>query len=84
MSKAEVIVSVLFEGHNQPDDNLESVVGHAIGAGSACWDNLMGAGVFQSERASQIVDDVVGWVNEHYVALDEGMLEAQNSRDLLP
>lgn len=34
----------------------------AIGAGSACWDNLAGAGVFESERAAAIADDVIAHV----------------------
>lgn len=41
------------------DTPLEQVIGEAIGAGSVCWEHPEKAGVFQSERASKIVDEVV-------------------------
>jgi hypothetical protein len=34
--------------------SLEAAVFQALGAASACWENLEGAGVFQSERAKEI------------------------------
>ena len=33
-------------------EDITAVVYLAIGAGSACWENLEGAGVFESTRAS--------------------------------
>lgn len=41
------------------DTPIEEVIAQAIGAGSMCWENVKKAGVFDSERASQIVDEVV-------------------------
>lgn len=47
-------------------DTLEEAVWLSIGAASACWDNLSGAGVFESERAAAIsatlLDLVRGYV----------------------
>jgi hypothetical protein len=41
------------------DTPLEEIIGNAVGAASTCWKHVEKAGVFQSERASQIVDEVV-------------------------
>jgi hypothetical protein len=41
------------------DTPLEEVIGNAIGAGSMCWEHPEKAGVFDTERASQIMDEVV-------------------------
>ena len=54
--------SILFPGRESDPDTIEAVVGEAIGAGSVCWESLTGTGVFQDQRASQIVDEVVAWV----------------------
>lgn len=40
-------------------DPLSTVVFEALGAVSDCWDNLPGAGVFESERARDIGDRLV-------------------------
>lgn len=37
-------------------------IAEAIGAGSSCWDNLAGAGVFESERAAAIAEDLIAHV----------------------
>jgi hypothetical protein len=39
-----------------------SVIGQYIGAAAACWENLYGAGEFQSQRASRIVDEILDYV----------------------
>ena len=41
------------------DTPLEQIIGEAIGAASTCWEHLENTGVFDAERASQIVDEVV-------------------------
>lgn len=41
---------------------IETAVGEAIGAVSACWENLSGAGIFESTRAKQIVDELVAYI----------------------
>lgn len=42
---------------------LEAAVGQAIGAASVCWDDLSGAGVFHSDRAAEIVQALMGEIN---------------------
>lgn len=46
----------------QSADTLEEAVGLSIGAASACWDNLSGAGVFESERAAVITETLLDLV----------------------
>jgi hypothetical protein len=43
--------------------NDREAVFQAVGAASACWDNLEGAGVFESEKAKDIGEELMGWVN---------------------
>jgi hypothetical protein len=43
--------------------NDHEAVFQAVGAASACWENLEGAGVFQSDRAKEIGEELMGWVN---------------------
>lgn len=62
--------SVLFDGVNNPN-TLEEVVGQAVGAASVCWESMEGTGIFQEDRARQIVDDVVGWVNKNYIRVNQ-------------
>ena len=59
----------LFTGYNQPS-TLSEVIGQGIGAGSACWSNLSGAGVFESERARGITVEIINWVEMNYVQVD--------------
>jgi len=40
-------------------DTVEEIVGQAVGAASMCWTKPEGAGEFDSERASKIVDDAL-------------------------
>lgn len=42
------------------ESELRVKITEAIGAGSACWDNLRGAGVFESERAAQVAQTLIG------------------------
>lgn len=41
-----------------PDCGLKTFIGEAIGAASMCWATPEGAGIFDSTRASAIVDAV--------------------------
>lgn len=41
------------------DGQLQGEVGFIVGAASSCWSDLAGAGVFESERASALVDLLV-------------------------
>lgn len=56
---------VLFDGRHEPR-TLSEVIGQGVGAGSACWDNLSGAGVFESTRAKTIVDEILNWIHDRY------------------
>lgn len=55
-------------GENNPK-TLSEVIGQGSGAISMCWSDISDAGVFQSELASSIVDEMVGWIEEHYIPL---------------
>ena len=54
----------------QIDTPVDDIIGEAIGAASVCWENPGGAGAFDSERASIIVDEVMAalrqklWVSD--------------------
>lgn len=50
-----------------PPESLEQAVGEAVGAASTCWTNLGDAGVFKSEQAVEVVNGLVGWINENYI-----------------
>lgn len=52
-------------------DDLHAAIFQAVGAASACWSNLDGAGVFHSERAKAIGDTIVARVQ---------VLEAERDR----
>lgn len=43
---------------------IETAIGIVVGAASACWSNLEGAGKFQSQRASALVDVLMDRVRE--------------------
>jgi hypothetical protein len=49
--------------------NLREAVGVAIGAASMCWERPEGAGVFQSDRAVQVMEALVQWVESHQAKL---------------
>lgn len=40
---------------------IEEAVFQALGAASACWENLSGAGVFESTRCKQIGDELIAY-----------------------
>lgn len=50
---------------DQEADSPEQAVFLALGAASACWDNLRGAGVFESTRAKQIGDQLMAYLYDH-------------------
>lgn len=41
---------------------LETAVFEALGAASVCWENMSGTGVFQSDRAKQIGEELVEFI----------------------
>jgi hypothetical protein len=56
----------IFDWANDEDAVLGTVLGNGVGAGSACWSNLEQAGVFDSVRASEIVQEMEAWILAHY------------------
>jgi hypothetical protein len=46
-------------------DSMEAAVMLALGAASNCWERHGGGGVFQSERAGQIGEDLCRWLRAH-------------------
>lgn len=48
--------------------SLDEAVGVALGYASACWSNLNGAGVFESDRAAQASRELVRYISEAYKA----------------
>ena len=53
-----------FQAGDQPL-NLSDVVFQALGAASVCWENLAGAGVFDSQRAKMIGHEVMRWIRQN-------------------
>lgn len=52
------------EARESGRDELEQVVGVYGGYLSACWENLSGAGVFESTRARAAAEAMVAWLRE--------------------
>lgn len=57
---------ILFRGKESDPINLGEVICQAIGAASICWDHPRRAGVFNSDRALAISDEVIAWIDAHY------------------
>lgn len=57
----EIADRALSEG----GDPLAELVGQYGGFTSVCWENMAGAGVFQSEDAAAATDQVVAWIRDH-------------------
>lgn len=51
-------------------DPLASVIAQAVGAASACWDNLPGAGIFMDQAAVEITDNLLAFLREQGVPRD--------------
>jgi hypothetical protein len=62
---------LIFDDSASEPRDLSELIGQAMGAASMCWDNVRGAGVFQSERASRITQEVIDWIEANY-ELKEG------------
>lgn len=45
-------------------EELKKFIGEKVGQATACWDNLEGAGVFQSEKASEILDEIFAAIDK--------------------
>ena len=55
--------------------DLPTKVFQAIGAASVCWENFnkegvqLNVGVFESDRAKQIADDLLTYINSNYIKI---------------
>jgi hypothetical protein len=47
-----------------PELPIEEFIGQAVGAASMCWENPEGAGVFDSERAERIAEELTARISE--------------------
>lgn len=65
--------------YDRPPAGLSEAVQVAVGGASACWENLGGAGVFQSDRALEISDALIAWIEDNYVTKVEAMEQAQQA-----
>lgn len=55
-----------YKLYDREPEDLSEAVFQALGAASSCWDNLLGAGVFESERARDIGIDLMTYINDNY------------------
>ena len=49
----------------QGADTIEEAIGLSLGAASVCWENVAGAGVFESSRASLICETLTELVRDY-------------------
>ncbi len=54
------------QGSSEGYRELSRIVGEAVGAGSACWENLGGAGTFRSTEAAKVVEDALAAIMSKY------------------
>lgn len=50
-------------------DPVLSAIQVALGAASVCWESMDGTGVFQSERAAQIAEDLAAHLRRDYALM---------------
>src|SRR5882724_6184146 len=46
---------------------LDEFLGQAVGAASTCWSDMAGQGIFESERALQIVNEIKFYIFQMFV-----------------
>ena len=74
---------ILFKDRDSDPDSLRSVIAEAIGAASVCWENMEGTGIFDEQRATEILEEVVTWVDDHYAPLLEPVTERLVKKDVI-
>lgn len=63
-------------------EDLTTVIGEAVGAGSVCWESMSGTGVFQDQQARVIVEHAVQRVREMVDgARSDEIAEVEHQRD---
>lgn len=48
---------------------IDQVIGEAIGRASVCWENMEGTGVFDSDTASQITQEVLDVIHRKTIRI---------------
>lgn len=66
-------MGILFNEISAPT-TLSEVLGVGSGAISVCWNKLEDAGIFQSDRASDIVTEMIDWIETHYMPINNPAL----------
>ena len=51
------------------EDTIKELIGVAIGQASMCWSNPEGAGVFDSDKAGGIAEDLLADIKKKFVNL---------------
>lgn len=59
---------IAAEATERGDDPLASVIGQFGGYLSACWENLAGAGTFQSDEARAALESTLEWLRPQVTA----------------
>lgn len=62
-----------FEFAKREDDDapmtLSEAVGQSLGAASMCWEDMSGTGTFQSDRAKEIYDALMDFIDTNFDVL---------------
>ena len=51
---------------DDPIPSASSAVHQAVGAGSVCWENMVGTGVFNEEQARAISEGLLKFLHDHH------------------
>jgi len=60
----ERLIRIYSEEHYY--DELTSRVFQALGTASVCWENMSGTGVFQSDQAKKVGEELVAWIKSNF------------------
>lgn len=81
---AEVADKILSSVSPAFTDELETKVFEALGAASTCWESLEGTGVFDSDRAKDLGDELVAWIRtQARLSQTEPLLGLARTRHLI-
>ena len=65
----------------EPED-LNQAVFMSIGAASVCWESMSGTGVFDDQRARQVGEELVAYIEDHFnPKTPDEIREAKQRRD---
>jgi hypothetical protein len=64
-------VSFEFQPEHDGGLDLSGAVFQALGAASMCWDKIEKAGVFHSDRAKEIGEALIAFIEENYAFVSD-------------